>query len=124
MGSTPTVCEVLIPCEYCEQLIPYELFSAHLEVCERDHLQSQLLAQAAESTRVSNSQEPADVAMRIVDVARAQGANMPDTFSSAREVCNFDLALEFVQQFQEFRAKIGARDERELEIAYHWTKEE
>ena len=39
-----------------------------------------------------------------------------------REICNFDMAVAFVKRLVELKAHEEA--EMELEVVYHWTREE
>jgi len=42
----------------------------------------------------------------------------------AREVCNFDVALAFVKKLKSMKASIIKEKFQDLELVYHWTREE
>jgi len=65
------------------------------------------------------SHEPPEIARQLLKAARCD--HLPQTPDSFREVCNFDLALGFVGQMQDFGC---GGTQTEPEIVYHWTRQD
>jgi len=62
-----------------------------------------------------------EVARQVAETCRRSALELPDTFDTAREVCNYDLAVSFTQQMWDFASSSGDSAHAEPEIVYHWT---
>jgi hypothetical protein len=106
-----------IPCEICGDPQALEYYEAHVLNCQQRHQGIQCSAHREED-RLQRSRRPADIAMLLVDMVRRAGERLPGTHDTAREICNFDVVLTFVEK------ALALGGEGALEIAYHWTRKE
>lgn len=110
----------LIPCEFCGKLQNFEHFEAHAQRCQQRYEAGQIRSRAIVDDRHQHSREPDMVAMRVVEMVRTAGKSLPGTHNTAREICNFDVAATFVRKAKEF----ADNEKTDLEVVYHWTKED
>jgi len=106
--------ENFIPCEECGRLVPYEEYGVH-QAMHND------LGTALQRKQLFN--EPDGIALLILEIVREASTSLPDSFDTAREICNFDVAVPFVRKMLSFCRQLGVAA-AQPEIVYHWTKKE
>lgn len=128
----------LIPCEYCDALVPVEQYAAHAsqhqfkradcsfcattfntdDVLGDGELCPDCQANVTVDAQQSVTTSPEALALQVVEMIRECACQ--EISQDFREVCNFDLAVKFIDELL-FHCACGRKT---IEIVYHWTHED
>lgn len=117
----------LIPCEFCDALVPLEQYAAHVSKHDSKHADCSFCGVTFDAEHVPGNGElcpecqasvtldalPVDLAMQVVKMIECAGIEIPHDF----RVCNYDLAVKFIQELLSH----CACGRKMIEIVYHWT---